>query len=140
MSPRIRAIEELLEQRAKRQFRVAVIFGIAIFFLVSAVSYSLYADYRQDSTLQTVSACALNPGGETCARGHANSVSLVTPDEACFILAQGGLRCNAPLPEAAELRRKLRRELPGIEIPYREQGRPEALDAPAGFIRPLVSP
>ena len=115
MSPRIAAIEKLLETRAKRDKRVAVLYGAAIAFLVAAVLYVVYSDYQQDQQLRSVSVCATEPRSPECARGHANSVALTTPAEACFILAQGGKRCTATLPEAPILRRKLVNSIGGTD-------------------------
>lgn len=107
MSPRIAAIENLLETRAKRDKRVAVLYGAAIAFLVAAVLYVVYSDYQQDQQLRSVSVCATEPRSPECARGHANSVALTTPAEACYILAQGGIRCRKPLPDASVYKRRL---------------------------------
>lgn len=107
MSPRIRAIEAVMEQNERRRFRVTVLFGVAIAALVVAVAYVLWSDNQQTSRLRSVSACYVSPHSEECRRGHANSVSLTTPEEACFILAQGGLRCRAPLPSAGRHRDRL---------------------------------
>lgn len=104
----LKTLEEQIDRRERRSFRVAVLWGFAIFVLVLGVSYSLYKNEQQDDKLQTVSACAERPNSADCIKGHANSVALTTHAEACFILAQGGRRCGPrPLPQASVYRRKL---------------------------------
>lgn len=96
-----------MEQNERRRFRVTVLFGVAIAALVVAVAYVLWSDNQQTNRLRSVSACYVSPQSAECRRGHANSVSLTTPAEACFILAQGGLRCRSPLPSADRYRDRL---------------------------------
>lgn len=104
----LKTLEEQIDRRERRSFRVAVLWGFAIFVLVLGVSYSLYKNEQQDDKLQTVSACAERPNSADCIKGHANAVALTTRAEACFILAQAGRRCGPrPLPQASVYRRKL---------------------------------
>lgn len=99
--------EEYLEQahkRERRSFRVAVFWGLAVALLVGGIIFSLWRDFAQDDDIGDIqlrtSACRVAPDGIECRIGHANSVLLTTPEEACFILAQGGYRCRPPLKDA----------------------------------------
>lgn len=105
--PRIAAIEKRLEERERRQFRAAVIFGVAVAALVLAVGFNIWQDFEQDDQIRAVSACYSKPKSPECIRGHAVSVSHTTHAEACFILAKGGYRCRKALPETAVLRERL---------------------------------
>jgi hypothetical protein len=104
----LKTLEEQIDHRERRSFRVAILWEFAIFVLVLGVSYSLYKNEQQDDKLQTVSACAERPNSAECIKGHANSVASTTHAEACFTLAQAGRRCGPrPLPEAGAYHQKL---------------------------------
>ena len=119
--------EEYLEQahkRERRSFRVAVFWGLAVALLVGGIIFSLWRDFAQDDDIGDIrietSACRVAPEGIECRIGHANSVLLTTPEEACFILAQGGYRCRPPSAEAEEKAADLRRSVdaqPAPELP-----------------------
>ena len=100
-------LEQQLARRERRQFRAAVLWGVAIVFLVFGVSYSIYSDFQQDSDIRAVGICASAPNSKECAENHAISVSKTTPAEACFILAQGGIQCKRPLDSAAAYQKSL---------------------------------
>lgn len=119
----LKTLEEQIDRRERRSFRVAVLWGFAIFVLVLGVGYSLYKNEQQDDQIQTFSACAERPNSDECIKGHANSVARTTHAEACYILAKGGIRCkDKPLPESSSIRRTLliqNGEMPD-EVPYRD--------------------
>lgn len=107
--------EEYLEQahkRERRSFRVAVFWGLAVALLVGGIIFSLWRDFAQDDDIGDIqlqaSACRVAPDGIECRIGHANSVLLTTPEEACFILAQGGYECRKPLDKAEQKAEQLR--------------------------------
>ena len=119
MSPRVAALQHDVRRRARRTMFGMVFLGCATIILGAAVGWSIAVNYSQDDQLQAYSACAERPKSIECRVGHANSVALTTPSEACFILAQGGKRCSAPLPESGAIRRALLAsvaETEGIEV------------------------
>ena len=103
----LQSIEQELAHRERRQFRATVLWGFSIFFLVVGVPHSIYSDFRQDSDIRAVGICASAPDSKECAENHAISVSKTTPAEACFILAQGGVKCQRPLRNAPEYQKRL---------------------------------
>lgn len=91
---------EEAHKRERRAFRVSVLFGVAVLAIVLA-AYSIFTNFQQEDSIGDIrietSACRVAPEGIECRSGHANSVLLTTPEEACFILAQGGYKCRDPL-------------------------------------------
>lgn len=106
---------EDLHRRERRSFHVAIAFGLAVLVLMIAVGWSLYADINQTQSIGDIrietSACKVDPNGEVCRTAHANSVLFTTPEEACFILAQGGIKCRKPLKGADRVAADLRRSV-----------------------------
>lgn len=92
---------EEARKRERRAFRVSVLFGVAVLAIGLAVVYSIFTNIKQEDSIGDIrietSACRVAPEGIECRIGHANSVLLTTPEEACFILAQGGYKCRDPL-------------------------------------------
>lgn len=133
---------------------VVALFVGAIVSLILAVGYSLYADVRQSDDIGDIrietSACRVAPQGIECRIGHANSVLLTTPEEACFILAQGGIECRAPLKNADAIANDLRQSVseapePSTLLEPFTSGAPApaeipSTDEPAMIVAPISPP
>lgn len=90
-----------LHKRFRRQNRALVLFSVALGMLLIGLGWVGYQNANQGSDIRDISiqqsACSVDPDGLVCKVGHANSVALTTHEEACFILAQGGIQCRPAL-------------------------------------------
>lgn len=90
-----------LHKRFRRQGRALVLFSVALGMLLIGLGWVGYQNVNQGSDIRDISiqqsACSVDPDGLVCKVGHANSVALTTHEEACFILAQGGIQCRPAL-------------------------------------------
>lgn len=115
MSPRVEQLRNDVRRRYRRTFLGMIFLGFATIVLGATVGWVVAVNSSQDAQLKAVSACADDPSGIECIKGHAVSVSKTTHAEACFILAQGGRRCAAkPLPDAEVYRNRLLAEADAI--------------------------